>query len=174
MNIDKLAEVVCRLKDTSRNGWIARKVDNPESVADHSYGLCLLTLILCPKELDRLKCLEFAIVHDLAESITGDYIPSDNINPKVKYKLEYEAMEKISQQANCPKLLDLFVEYEKRDTPEAVFVKKMDKVDVVLQARYYDIHHRSHFFEQKQEWNSLFEEYEKNARKILGDFLEKI
>ncbi len=32
MNIDKLAEVICTLKDTPRNGWIRREVENPESV----------------------------------------------------------------------------------------------------------------------------------------------
>ena len=79
MNIDQLAEIVCRLKDTPRTGWIRRMVENPESVAAHSWGLCLLTLILCPDDLDRLKCLEFAVVHDLAEEITGDYVPGDKI-----------------------------------------------------------------------------------------------
>ncbi len=92
MNIDKLAEVICTLKDTPRNGWIRREVENPESVADHSYGLCLLTLILCPPELDRLKCLEFAVVHDLAESVTGDYTRGDHIEPRQKYDLELKAM----------------------------------------------------------------------------------
>ena len=28
MNIDKLAEVICTLKDTPRNGWIRREVEN--------------------------------------------------------------------------------------------------------------------------------------------------
>ena len=48
MNIDNLAEAVCSLKDVVRTGWRLRKVENPESVADHSYGLCLLTLMFCP------------------------------------------------------------------------------------------------------------------------------
>ncbi len=172
MNIDKLAEVICTLKDTPRNGWIRREVENPESVADHSYGLCLLTLILCPPELDRLKCLEFAVVHDLAESVTGDYTPGDHIEPRQKYALELKAMQDIAAKSNCPRLVDLFVEYERRDTPEAVFVKKMDKLDVVLQARYYDMHDRSRYFDRKREWTSLFEEYEKNARPILGALWE--
>lgn len=174
MDINKLAEAVGSLKDTPRKGWILRMVENPESVADHSWAMCLLILILCPPELNKLKCLEFAVVHDLAESITGDYVPSDNISPKDKYELEYQAMQKIAEQTDCPHLLELFCEYERRDTPEAVFVKKMDKLEVVLQAKYYDNHQRSHFFEQKREWKSLFEEYEKNARPILGDMLKKL
>ena len=96
MNIDQLAEIVCRLKDTPRTGWIRRMVENPESVAAHSWGLCLLTLILCPDDLDRLKCLEFAVVHDLAEEITGDYVPGDKITPQEKYDLEIKALEQIA------------------------------------------------------------------------------
>nr|QIM10645.1 hypothetical protein PlAlph_5370 [uncultured Alphaproteobacteria bacterium] len=174
MNIDNLAEVVCSLKDVVRTGWRLREVENPESVADHSYGLCLLTLMLCPEGLDRLKCLEFAIVHDLAESLTGDYVPSDNISPEKKYKMELEAMQDIAARAKCPRLVDLFTAYERRDTPEAVFVKKMDKLDVVLQARYYDMHERSCYFEQKRPWTSLFEEYEGNASPILQGMLDKL
>lgn len=174
MNLDTLAENIGRLKDTDRKGWILRLVDNSESVADHSWAMCLLILILCPPELNKLKCLEFAIVHDLAESITGDYVPSDNISKIQKYEQEYQAMQKIAEQTDSPQLLELFCEYERRDTPEAVFVKKIDKLEVVLQAKYYDNHQRSHFFEQKREWTSLFEEYEKNARPILGDMLKNL
>lgn len=174
MNIDNLAEAVCSLKDVVRTGWRLRKVENPESVADHSYGLCLLTLMFCPPELDRLKCLEFAVVHDLAESLTGDYVPDDNIRPEDKHILELNAMKDIAAKVGCPRLVDLFEAYERRDTPEAVFVKKMDKLDVVLQARYYDMHGRSRYFDQKRPWSSLFEEYEGNARPILGDMLEKL
>ncbi len=122
MNIDQLAEIVCRLKDTPRTGWIRRMVENPKSVAAHSWGLCLLTLILCPDDLDRLKCLEFAVVHDLAEEITGDYVPGDKITQQEKYDLEIKALEQIAARTKCPRLLELFAEYERRDTPEATFV----------------------------------------------------
>ena len=174
MDINKLADAVNLLKDTPRKGWILRMVQNPESVADHSWAMCLLILILCPENLNKLKCLEFAVVHDLAESITGDYVPSDNIDKGTKYQMEYQAVKQISEQTNCPRLLELFCEYERRDTPEAVFVKKMDKLEVVLQAKYYDNHNRSRFFEQKREWQSLFEEYESNARPVLGDLLKNL
>ncbi len=174
MNIDQLAEAICRLKDTPRNGWIHRMVENPESVADHSWGLCLLTLILCPAHLDRLKCMELAVVHDLAEEITGDYVPDDKISHQEKHDLELKAMEQIAAQVKCPRLLSLFEEYEQRSTPEALFVKQMDKLEVVLQARYYDLNHRSRYFEEKREWLSLFEEYEKNARPVLNGLLEKL
>ena len=135
---------------------------------------CLLSLILCPYDLDRLKCLEFAVVHDLAEEITGDYVPGDKITQQEKYDLEIKALEQIAARTKCPRLLELFAEYERRDTPEATFVKQMDKLDVILQARYYDLNRRSRYFEQKREWSSLFEEYEKNARPVLGSMWKNL
>lgn len=171
MDIDNLSEVVAMLKDTPRKGWRLRKVAAPESVADHSFGVALLVLMLCPPELDKQKCLEFALVHDLAEAVTGDYVPEDALSPQRKYEMETAAIAKIADQADCPRLKELFLAYERRDTPEAVFVKKMDKLEAVLQARYYDLHHRSGYFDQPRRWNSLFAEFAENAAPVLGQNL---
>ena len=174
MKLDILSEVTCQLKDVVRTGWELRGVKNPESVADHSYGLCLLTLMLCPTELDRLKCLEFAIVHDLAESITGDHVPAENILPADKHNAEMQAIESISQLADCPRLVDLFAEYERQDTPEAVFIKQMDKLDMVLQARYYDRHGRCNYYQNGKKYHSLFEEFSTGAGTFIEDILQKL
>lgn len=174
MDIDLLAETVCRLKDTKRKGWLLREVEASESVADHSWGTSLLVLILCPPELDRLKCLEFAVVHDLAESLTGDYVASNNIPPAEKHAREIKAMEEIAARVNCPRLLEIFAEYERRDTKEARFVKELDKLEAVLQARYYDNGRRSRYFDQKREYPSLFAEFEYNARPLIAPLMEKI
>ena len=96
------------------------------------------------------------------------------ITPQEKYDLEIKALEQIAARTKCPRLLELFAEYERRDTPEAAFVKQMDKLDVILQARYYDLNRRSRYFEQKREWSSLFEEYEKNARPVLGSMWKNL
>lgn len=168
MDIDNLAEVVAMLKDTPRKGWHLRQVSEPESVADHSFGVALLVLMLCPPELDKQKCLEFALVHDLAEALTGDYVPEDDLPPQRKYEMETAAIAKIAEQAACPQLKELFSAYERRDTPEALFVKKMDKLEAVLQARYYDLHQRSSYFDRPRQWNSLFAEFADNAAAVLG------
>ncbi len=174
MDIDLLAETVCRLKDTKRKGWLLREVEASESVADHSWGTSLLILLLCPPELDRLKCLEFAIVHDLAESLTGDYVADDNISPDKKHAQEIKATQEIAARINCPRLLEIFAKYEQRDTKEACFVKELDKLEAVLQARYYDNGHRSRYFTQKREYPSLFAEFEYNARSLIAPLMEKI
>lgn len=174
MNVDALADVVCCLKNVVRTGWIKRDVENPESVADHTYGLCLLVLLMCPDNLNKLKCFEFAVVHDLAEALTGDYTPEDTPAKEEKYRLEIEAIHKIAQKIGNSTLPQLFSEYEKQDTPEARFVKQMDKLEVVLQARYYDNNHRSSYWNKhKGAWKTLFEEFESNACKVLDENLQQ-
>ncbi|MCA9779191.1 MAG: HD domain-containing protein, partial [Candidatus Eremiobacteraeota bacterium] len=58
-----------RLKTVSRQGWTRHPIPQAavESVADHSYGVALLALLMCPPELNRSRVLELALLHDLAE-----------------------------------------------------------------------------------------------------------
>jgi putative hydrolase of HD superfamily len=132
-----LADLLGRMKMLKRAGWVKRRVDNPESDADHSYSLALLTLLLAPKELDLLKCLKLALIHDLPEAFCGDFIPGE-LEPSEKAKLERSAMQKVCSDIDCPELMDLFEEYEQNSTPEAQFVKTLDRLDNVFTARFYE------------------------------------
>lgn len=68
------------LKEVERTGWVLRGVDEPESVADHSWGtaqLCLLfssyaTMDPDLAEIDPHRAVSMALVHDLAEVQVGD------------------------------------------------------------------------------------------------------
>lgn len=61
------------------------------------YAMSLMTFLLGnDSKLDRLKCLQLALVHDLAESIVGDITPHDNIPENVKHQREDEAMKEIT------------------------------------------------------------------------------
>ena len=82
-----ISEVI-KIKQTVRTGWKNRKVPNPESVADHMYFMALMSLIMTPEDLQKEKCIKIAIVHDLAECITGDITPYEGISPEEKHKLE--------------------------------------------------------------------------------------
>ena len=50
--------------------------------------MSLMALVIAPPELEKEKCIKIAIVHDLAECITGDITPYDGITPEEKHKLE--------------------------------------------------------------------------------------
>ena len=118
------------LKSLTRSGWQRVGIENPESVASHSWGMSALALRLCPENLDLSKVLSLCIIHDIPEIIVGDLTPHDDCSNKAKD--EHIAMTKLA-----PQWLHLFEEYEAGDTDEAKFVKQIDKLDMALQAMVY-------------------------------------
>lgn len=124
-----------KLKAVARAGWTHVGVENPESVAAHSWGMAFLALILCPPELDRERVLALAILHDLPEVRVGDLTPRDGVSKEEKAQRETQAAEALFQ--SQPELLTLFREYAGQTTPEARFVHALDRLDMGLQAQIY-------------------------------------
>ena len=140
-----------RLKDVKRQGWVNAGVDAPESVAAHSWGMAVLALKLCPEDLNLEHVLKLCLVHDLPEVIVGDLTPTDDRSTKA-------ADERAAMQELAPEWVDLFDEYEQQSTPEAVFVRGLDKLDMALQAKVY------------MERSDLdLNQFIESARKTLGD-----
>ncbi|KAL7673863.1 hypothetical protein ACOME3_000143 [Neoechinorhynchus agilis] len=84
-----------QLKRTLRKGWLESGVPGRvESVADHSFRMALSVSQLLPQDIkvDRFKCVEMALVHDLAESLVGDITPRDKVASEVKHAKEMEAV----------------------------------------------------------------------------------
>lgn len=134
--VKNLVSVLGKMKNLRRTGWVNRNVKNPESDADHSFSLAFLVMLLAPENLDKLKCLQMALIHDLPEIFCGDFTPKQ-IAPAEKRRLETDAMQEITRMLQTPQLADLFAEFEAQQTPEAKFVKALDRVDNVLTASYY-------------------------------------
>jgi 5'-deoxynucleotidase YfbR-like HD superfamily hydrolase len=65
---------VSKLKEVKRTGWVRNNIDNPESVADHSFSAAILGSLLCPEDLNKEKVMKMLLYHDLAESVTGDIV----------------------------------------------------------------------------------------------------
>ena len=126
---DELKEIL-GLKDVLRAGWVRAGIESPESVAAHSWGMSMLALKLAPKELDLARVLSLCIVHDIPEVRVGDLTPHDDTSTKAEDELR--AMTEIA-----PEWVGLFEEYEQGQTPEAKFVKQLDKLDMALQAEIY-------------------------------------
>jgi len=129
-----------QLKQTARAGWVLRGIADPESVADHTFRVCLLALVLSREvepALDRERCLAMALVHDLAESVVGDITPYDGIPVEEKHRREREALRELGGVLGDGEVLALWEEYQAAATPEARFVKEMDKLETVLQAAEY-------------------------------------
>lgn len=131
-----LLRLAAELKEVHRAGWVRAGHVEPESVADHSWAVTLLALLQCPPELDRERLLIMAILHDLAEVRVGDITPHDGISRVEKHQREDDAMADLLE--SRPDLLAIWREAEAGETAEAVFLKRMDRLDMRLQAERYE------------------------------------
>lgn len=133
-----------KLKTTLRKGWTIRnaceKVGRYESDAEHCFSMVMLALEIMEKEklnLDKTKVMKMALYHELGEVDVGDITPHDNVPAEVKHQKELACVKRISQACNMPEILELWLEFEENKTPEAQFVRKMDKLDAVMQSKIY-------------------------------------
>ncbi len=140
--ITNLQNILGKFKDLKRKGWLLRNVDTPESDAEHSFSLALLTLLYAPANLNLLKCLKLALIHDLPEIYSSDFVPGE-ITHEEKRQLEENAAKKLSSELQNKEILELFIEFTENKTPEARFVNALDKIDNIFTAQYFDNHQRS-------------------------------
>lgn len=146
-------ETINSLKHTARKGWLVHNVSQPETISGHMYTMAMMTFFLAddnPSEkpsLNRFKCLQMTLVHDLAECIVGDITPHDNIPEDEKHRMEDEAMKKLIKLLPSKVgdlIYKLYKEYEAKETPEAKFVKELDRFDMIFTARGYEKRDGSH------------------------------
>jgi len=143
--IDQLITLY-RLKDEERSGWLLRGIERPESVADHSWGTALLCLLYGNRAgIGTERAVSLAVVHDAAEAITGDHAARFGPDGKVvhaegKAEREQKAIEELFPKGNrtTESLQELWKEYELASTPEALFVRDMNLIDMCLQALIYE------------------------------------
>lgn len=136
-----------KLKTTMRHSWLSNS-SRQESVAEHSWMLCLLALILADQiktKVDLLKIFKMVTIHDLAEAVTGD-ISAHEISARNtkenKYKAEQKALKSLLSglpKVKAREIIDLWEEMEKKETTEAKFAQSLDKIEVVMQHHIADI-----------------------------------
>jgi putative hydrolase of HD superfamily len=125
------------LKTAKRSGWTT--AGQAESVAEHTWRLCLMALVLRPEfpDVDFERLLKICIVHDLGEAIGGD-IPAPEQTRRGASKSGDERRDLVSlleplPQAQKQEILGLWDEYESAATPEARLAKGLDKLETILQ-----------------------------------------
>lgn len=136
--------LAARLKLVPRIGWRLRGVAQPESVADHTFGVAFTALVLADlsdEPLDIGRLLRIALVHDLAESLVTD-IPatmSRFLAPEAKHAAERAALaEIVAPLPDAGHYLALWEEYDAGSSAEALLVRDADKLELMLQAYLYE------------------------------------
>jgi putative hydrolase of HD superfamily len=134
MGLDPLAEL-------PRTGWLLRGVRPCESIADHSFGVALLTMLLVDalraegQTVDGEKALRMALVHDAPEARLGD-VPMPVKTARFDAALsEVEAT--LAANLLPPSVLGVWEEMEAGASLEARIVKAADKIHMMLKALVY-------------------------------------
>lgn len=126
------------LKKVPRKGWKSKiGIEHPESVADHTYGTALMAMVFSDAHnLDTEKILKMALLHDLAESVTGDFMPEE-ISKENKKTAEDEAIKEILSKLPediAVKYSNIWDEYTQASTKESVLLHDIDKFEMAIQA----------------------------------------
>lgn len=141
-----LVQFFDRLASLPRTGWLLRGVVDPESIAEHSFGVCVVATMLIDDlrargmTVDGERVLRMAILHDAAEAFTGD-IPMPAKTKELDAALE-EAEALLLGRILPPSDLALWKEAETGTTLEARIVKAADKVQMLVKALTYGQQHR--------------------------------
>ncbi len=105
----------------------------PETDTDHSVSLCWLACSLAGRlypGLDQGLIAQFAVVHDAPEAYAGDtYAVTVTDGQKEQREREHAALLRIQGELpSLPWLAATVSRYEQQDTPEARFVRAVDKL----------------------------------------------
>lgn len=159
-----------KLKDLRRSGWLLRKVQDPETVAEHSFRAALMAWVLGEKRgLDSTKLLKMLLIHDVVEVGAGDSTPYDDlVTPqadlqkllsgwprRTKEEKERIAREKHLKERRALEVLikdlpedlrkemyDLWMEYDVGKSEEGRFARQLDRIETLLQALEYEKEHK--------------------------------
>ena len=124
------------LKNLPRAGWLRLGIPLPESVAEHSFRVGIVGMVLAAIEgADVGRTSALCLLHDSAETRIGDvtavgraYVttePAENISVHQTAGMPDEAAKVFR---------DLVAEYEAGQTPESQVAKDADKLESLLQA----------------------------------------
>ena len=139
------------LADLPRTGWLLRGVRPCESLADHSYGVALVSALLVDSvrlsgaAVDGERVLRLALAHDAPEARTGD-IPM----PAKTDALDHE-LSQLEHSLFCSLLPTswhpLWAELEAGETLEARIVRAADKLQMMIKVLVYESQQRGRLAE---------------------------
>jgi len=143
------------MKVIPRSGWLSHDISlqDVESVADHTFSTCALSMLLADLEtkrgvtIDIESVLRMAILHDMAESLTFDisraYLEYMGTRGEaMKREIERTAWEHVRKGIEDQDLAGKYAliqnQYVEGKTKEAMIVHAADSIDILLQVVNYE------------------------------------
>ncbi|EKD65464.1 MAG: hypothetical protein ACD_50C00082G0002 [uncultured bacterium] len=140
-------KTVGKSKNLLRSGWKREKIKDPESIAEHSFRVGVLAMVLSEKVgvgLDKDKLIKMSLLHDLGELVTGDVVAEraglvDIKKRDAKERREKEGIREIFDKiGGGDEYAGIFEEMIQRVTPESKVFWQFDKLEMALQAYEYE------------------------------------
>jgi putative hydrolase of HD superfamily len=125
-----------KLKNTHRSAWTSG--GEPESVAEHTWRLCLMALVLKDgfPGVDFARLVKMCIIHDLGEAIGGDIPAIHQVPGQSKAGQEradlLELLQPLPERLRM-EITGLWDDYEGAESPEARLAKALDKLETIMQ-----------------------------------------
>ena len=131
-----------QLKTVTRSAYTS--TGKPESVAEHSWRLALMALVLAPQfpEVDFARLMRICLIHDLGEALGGDIsapeqarrLAAGQAGGKSAEEREHllRLLEPLPESVR-KEITALWDEYETAGSPEARLAKALDKLETILQ-----------------------------------------
>lgn len=178
-----------RLKRLDRTGWVLRGLPpGAESVAAHSYGVVLTAMLLADEirarglEVDAERVLRIAVLHDLAETRTGDMprTMAAYYGEKARRAAESAAFADLMKgvaKARGESYVKLHEDYEERVSLEARVAKAADVIDLLAQALTFEragARGLNEFWEGARERDFGFEVEEAAAEEVVRGIVEDL
>ena len=136
--------VLCnKLKDIVRSGWKVWNIkrERVESIAEHIYGVQMLAIAMKSEyqyDINLEKVILMLAIHELGETVIGD-LTQFEIDSESKEIIEHKAVHTILYGLiDGEKLEELFLEFDTKETKEAIFAYQCDKLECDLQSKLYN------------------------------------
>jgi putative hydrolase of HD superfamily len=134
----KLLQEAGLLKKLKRSGYWVHGVDNPESIADHSYRATFIGYLIATLEkADKEKVMKMLVFHDLPETrindihkITQNYIDRTDAENRV-----ITEQSKLMPDIIGDEYKKLMIEFNEKKTLEAQIANDSDKLDLIIQCK---------------------------------------
>jgi putative hydrolase of HD superfamily len=141
---------IIKMKAIPRSGWLSHGISlhDVESVADHTFSTCALSLLLADLEIERgesvsmERVLRMALLHDMSESLTFDISKAyleylGRRGHAIKSELERAAWKHLADGLMNPALARNYTrlqsEFDSENTRESKIVHGADLLDILLQ-----------------------------------------
>lgn len=139
-DIAKFVYEIGQLKRVKRSGWWVAGIDNPESIAEHSFRTAILGYILAHLEgASPTKTAIMCLFHDTAEARVNDIHRVGRRYANWEGVEQQAFSEQISRlpQPLAQELASLMSDLEDGESPEAQVARDADLLECLIQAREY-------------------------------------